>query len=106
MEKPSLPLSHPALASFFLNPEIGPEGMPRGRYLEGKFEEHRVSTHLSGQEQAGAVEGIHFNFSSIAVAPNSTEPLSYCLCTAIRRCGEFIFVLFEPILKKRVISGM
>lgn len=107
MEKTSLPSPTLHWRPFILNPEIGPEGVPRGRYLEGKFgATSRIEKILSGQEKAGAIEGIHFNFSSISVAPNSTDAHRLiCYAQHYGVASEFIFVLFRAYFEEALNIG-
>lgn len=59
---------------FLLNPDMPPEGMPRGAYLEKKFGgPGRVARMLDGLRQAGRSEGIAFAFDTIRRTPNSLD---------------------------------
>lgn len=57
---------------FLLNPDMPEGGIPRATYLERKFGgPARVSRMLAGLVEAGAVEGIAFDFNAITRTPNS-----------------------------------
>ena len=57
---------------FLLNPDLPAEGMPRSAYLDRKFGgPGRVARMLAGLKDAGAAEGIAFNFPAIQRTPNS-----------------------------------
>ncbi|MDJ0609474.1 MAG: DsbA family oxidoreductase [Kiloniellales bacterium] len=58
--------------AFQLNPEMPADGMDRRRYLELKFGGGEGARQVYGQvEQAGASEGIAFNFDAIRRTPNT-----------------------------------
>ncbi len=60
--------------AFQLNPEMPAGGMDRRRYLELKFGGGEGARQVYGQiEQAGASEGIGFNFEAIQRTPNTID---------------------------------
>lgn len=59
---------------FLLNPDMPDAGMPRGAYLERKFGgPARVGRMLANLKDAGAGEGVTFNFDAIARTPNTLD---------------------------------
>jgi len=58
---------------FQLNPELPPGGMDRRDYLRAKFGDEKGSGAYDRILEAGAAEGIDFNFKSIARQPNTVD---------------------------------
>lgn len=59
---------------FQLNPDMPPEGMDRGAYLEAKFGSARGGRMYDQVKAAGAEEGIAFAFDRITRTPNTIKP--------------------------------
>ena len=93
--------------SFILNPEIPQDGISRAAYLERKFGgPARVARILSGQADAGAEEGIYFNFPAIHVAPNSMN--SHKLVALANQYGiasEMLGILFRAYFENGLDIG-
>lgn len=58
---------------FQLNPDMPPEGMERGAYVRLKFGDERGAKAYDAIREAGAGEGIAFNFEGIKRTPNTVE---------------------------------
>jgi len=59
---------------FLLNPDMPEDGMPRTAYLERKFGgPARVARMLANLREAGAGEGIGFDFEAITRTPNTLD---------------------------------
>jgi predicted DsbA family dithiol-disulfide isomerase len=69
---------------FQLNPDMPSEGMERKAYLRLKFGDERGSDAYDAIQEAGAGEGIEFNFDGIRRTPNTL--LSH---RAVRYAGQF-----------------
>ncbi|NKD54305.1 MULTISPECIES: DsbA family oxidoreductase [unclassified Haematospirillum] len=92
---------------FILNPEIAKTGMLRSAYLERKFGSlARANRILAGQVEAGAREGIHFNFASIETAPNSTASHQLMLLAGSHGvASDFLEVIFSAYFEKGLDIG-
>lgn len=63
---------HTVWRPFLLNPDVPEQGVPRGTYLERKFgSRSRIDRMLTAVTQAGASEGIRFDFGRIDRTPNT-----------------------------------
>lgn len=72
---------------FLLNPELPEEGISRRVYLERKFGgPARVSRMLASLREAGASEGITFDFDAIPITPNTID--SHRLIAFAARYGK------------------
>ena len=58
---------------FQLNPDMPPEGMERREYLRRKFGDERGAGSYEAIVEAGAGEGIDFNFDGIRRTPNTLQ---------------------------------
>ena len=59
---------------FQLNPDMPPEGMDRGAYLQAKFGAARGGPMYDRVRDAGAEDGIAFAFDRIKRTPNTIKP--------------------------------
>ena len=108
IEKPHLSAEitwHP----FMLNPDLPPEGIERGHYLNAKFgNEDRSNRALQAISEAGRTLGIHFQFDRITRTPNTLDSHRFVRFVQTRdpgRSSEVVEALFHAYFSRGLDTG-